>query len=350
MSLIYSKQDEYRMRQALQEAERGWGLCSPNPMVGALICKNGSELSRGYHKRCGCAHAEAIALQKAGEEARGAELYVTLEPCSSNGRTAPCVQAIIKAGIKSVIIGCLDLNPKHAGRGVEILRQAGITTKVGLLEEECRRLNEHFFWWIQEKRPFVYLKMAMSLDGKIALPDGSSKWITGPAARSQVQKLRRLAAAIMVGGQTLRADDPGLLVNEPENWHKQPQTCIWSSQKPERGYKIMREDREPPIFAKPRTTAEWLEFLRQLGEKDCNFLLLEGGGELAASALAAGIVNKVGFFVAPKLILGRDSIPVVGGQSVANLEQAIQVQEMKCEFFGLDILLSGYCQNVYRNN
>ena len=112
----------------------------------------------------------------------------------------------------------------------------------------------------------------------------------------------------------------------------------------------MREDREPPIFAKPRTTAEWLEFLRQLGEKDCNFLLLEGGGELAASALAAGIVNKVGFFVAPKLILGRDSIPVVGGQSVANLEQAIQVQEMKCEFFGQDILLSGYCQNVYRNN
>ncbi|NMA43763.1 MAG: bifunctional diaminohydroxyphosphoribosylaminopyrimidine deaminase/5-amino-6-(5-phosphoribosylamino)uracil reductase RibD [Oligosphaeraceae bacterium] len=352
MSSKYSKQDEYLMRQALQEAERGWGLCSPNPMVGAIIFKDGEELARGYHERCGGAHAEIMALQRVGELARGAELYVTLEPCSSTGRTAPCVQAIIEAGIKRVNIGCLDSNPMHAGRGVKILQQAGIETRAGLLEEDCRRLNEHFFWWIREKRPFVYLKMAMSLDGKIALPDGSSKWITGPFARSQVQKLRRLAGAIMVGGQTLRCDDPSLLVNEPADWPMQPQVCIWSSKKPEPGdsYKIMQGGRSPALFIKPVGTEQWLEFLRQLGAKDCNFLLLEGGGELAEAALSAGIVNKIGFFVAPKLILGRDAIPVVGGRSVKHLDQAIQVLELKCENFGQDILLSGYCQNVYRNN
>ena len=171
--------DEYWMRLALIEAEKGWGLCSPNPMVGAVVVKDGEKIGIGYHHRAGEAHAEVLALREARAAAQGADLFVTLEPCCTQGRTPPCVEAILRAGIRRVVIGCLDQNPAHGGRGVTILREAGLEVVSGVLEEDCLKLNEHFFWWINQRRPFVYLKMAMSLDGKIALPDGSSKWITG---------------------------------------------------------------------------------------------------------------------------------------------------------------------------
>jgi diaminohydroxyphosphoribosylaminopyrimidine deaminase/5-amino-6-(5-phosphoribosylamino)uracil reductase len=342
--------DKYWMRLALAEAEKGWGLCAPNPMVGAVLVKDGQKIGLGYHHRAGEEHAEVLALREAGLAARGAELFVTLEPCCTWGRTAPCVEAIARAGLRRVVIGCLDQNPAHDGRGISIMLEAGIEVESGILEEECLKLNEHFFWWINQHRPFVHLKMAMSLDGKIALPDGSSKWITGPAARSQVQRLRRLADAIMVGGRTARLDDPGLQVVEPPDWPRQPQVCIWSEKALPEDLRINRECRQPPILRKPVTQDEWLDFLRELGQGECTFLLLEGGGELAAAALAAGIVNRVDFFVAPKLILGRNAIPVTGGQSVPALDEAISLTNMSSEFFGQDLLITGYCENVYRNH
>lgn len=337
------------MRLALAEAEKGWGYCSPNPMVGAVIVKNGELISSGYHQSAGQAHAEIAALQAAGTAAEGAELYVTLEPCSSWGKTPPCTDAIIKAKIKRTVIACLDKNPAHRGKAIEILRSAGIETQTGILNAEAELLNEHFFWWIKQKRPFVYLKMAMSLDGKIALQDGSSKWITGSCARIYVQKLRRLAGAIMVGGNTLRNDDSGLKVVEPPNWQKQPKPFIWTEKEIENKYKIMQGDEKPEI-CKPKTQQDWLCFLEMLGKNACNFLLLEGGGELAAAALHAGIVNKVGFFIAPKFILGRDSIPVTGGNGINSLADAIKISNMRTEVFAEDLLITGYCENVYRNS
>ncbi len=342
--------DEYWMRLALKEAEKGWGLCSPNPMVGAVVVKDGEKIGIGYHHRAGEEHAEVLALREAGAAAYGADLFVTLEPCCTWGRTPPCVEAILHAGIRRVVIGCLDQNPVHDGRGISIMLEAGVEVVSAVLEEDCLKLNEHFFWWINQRRPFVYLKMAMSLDGKIALPDGSSKWITGAEARQQVQRLRQLAGAIMVGGKTARQDNPGLQVVEPPDWPHQPQICIWSTQALDTDLRVVKESKTAPILCKPIIQAEWLSFLQELGQHDCTFLLLEGGGELAAAALAAGIVNKVGFFVAPKLILGRDAIPVTGGQSVATLTGAISLANLNSELFGRDLLITGYCEHVYRNH
>ena len=200
------------MPQALELAKLAWGRTSPNPMVGALIVKHDRIIGRGYHRKAGTPHAEINALADCRHSPAGATLYVTLEPCSTYGRTPPCTDAIIKAGISRVVIGCLDPNPKHAGKGVEILRRAGIEVEYPVLEEECLRLNEAFFKWITTGTPFVLLKMAMTLDGKIATVDGDSQWVTGVGAREEVQVLRQWADAIMVGGETARRDHPALTV------------------------------------------------------------------------------------------------------------------------------------------
>lgn len=344
------KIDRNWMRQALREAKRAWGRCSPNPMVGAILVKEGLAIGSGYHHQAGTPHAEVHALNQAGPRARGADLYVTLEPCSTQGRTPPCTDAIIAAGIRRVIVGCTDANPAHAGRGLNLLRQAGMEVSEGILAEECRQLNEHFFWWVQQHRPFVTLKMAMTLDGRIALPDGRSKWITGPAARRAVQRLRQLCDAIMVGGTTARTDDPGLQVTDPPEWPCQPQVCIWTTRPLPQELQVQRNPEHPPLLTKPQSRTEWLNFLRYLGGRGCLNLLLEGGGELAASALQAGIVNKVCFFIAPKIIGGRDSRPVVGGQAVPSLAEALNLSATVCRRVGDDFLLEGYCQNVYGNH
>lgn len=344
------KIDRAWMRLALREAKRAWGRCSPNPMVGAVIVKNGQAIATGFHRQAGTPHAEVHALTQAGPRASGADLYVTLEPCSTQGRTPPCTDAILAAGIRRVVAGCTDANPAHAGRGLTLLRQAGVEIGEAVLEEECRQLNEHFFWWVRQHRPFVTLKMAMTLDGRIALPDGRSKWITGPAARRAVQRLRQLCDAIMVGGNTARADDPGLRVTDPPDWPCQPQICIWTARPLPPELRIQHHPESPPLQTKPQTRTEWLNFLRFLGGRGCLNLLLEGGGELAASALQAGIVNKVCFFIAPKIIGGRDSRPVVGGEAVPSLEEALGLAETTCRRVGDDFLLEGYCQNVYGNH
>jgi len=330
------------MRRALQLARRAWGRTSPNPMVGAVVVRDGVEVGAGYHHAAGEPHAEPLALAAAGTLAHGAILYVTLEPCSTWGRTPPCTDAIVAAGIRRVVVGTLDPNPKHAGRGIDILRQNGIHVRVGVEQEKCTTLNEAFFCWIQQGRPFVLLKMAMTLDGKIATRSGDSRWITSAPARRRVQRFRQWADAVMVGAGTVRADDPELTVRTPRNWPRQPVRIVWTRQRElSRTYRIWSGPGGAPLFAGPRTKGDWEKFLRDLGTRGITALLIEGGGELAAAALRAEAVDKVAFFVAPKLLGGRDSRPVVGGVNPECLEDAVPIEDMRCEKVGPDFLFTG---------
>lgn len=335
------EQDMQFMGFALDEARKAWGQTTPNPMVGAVVVKDGVVVGRGYHHGAGLPHAEPNALKDAGEQARGATLYVTLEPCCTYGRTPPCTEAVKAAGISRVVIGCLDPNPKHAGRALKILNEAGIETKHDVLADECRKLNKGFFTWITEKRPYVLLKMAMTLDGKIATESGDSKWVTGSDARCCVQQLRRLSDAVMVGGETARLDNPSLLVREPSDWNRQPLRFVWTSRPLDASLSMLQDGGPKPEAVKPCDAASWREFLLELGRREVMFLLLEGGGELAGNALQSGIVDEVAFFIAPKLLCGRGSRVVVGGGNPSSLADALQLQDVHIEQLGCDILYSG---------
>ena len=338
------REHEKWMRLALAEAQKGWGRCSPNPMVGAAVVSNDTLVALGYHQVAGQNHAEINALANVppGVDLRQATLYVTLEPCTTYGRTPPCCDAILKAGVGRVVIGCLDANPRHAGAAVERLRSAGVEVVIGVLEAECRRLNEHFFWWITHRKPWVILKMAMSLDGKIALPDGRSRWISGETARNHVQRLRQLAGMVMVGGRTVALDNPELKVREPADWPRQPIPAVWTSRPLPSGLKLTSDSARKVVTAKPTTPEAWEEFLACWGAKEVSVLLLEGGGELAANALSCGIVNQVQFFIAPKIIGGRECAPVVGGEPPPALDRALRLEQVETHFVGEDLLYIGY--------
>jgi len=330
---------EQFMKQALNLAKRAWGKTSPNPMVGAVIVKNQQVIGEGWHQKAGEAHAEVNAIADAGADCLDADIYVTLEPCSTYGRTPPCTKAIINAGIKRVFIGCLDPNPNHAGQAIAKLEEAGLEVSYAILENECRELNEHFFHWITTGKPFVMLKMAMTLDGKIATKSGQSQWITGPDSREYVQSLRKLCDAIMVGGETVRKDNPSLTVRE-ENW-KQPQRIVATRQNNfNPTLKIFNG--QTPIFFNDSEESSWDDLLNSLGQQGVTSLLIEGGGELAARALRAKVINKAFFMIAPKILGGKESRPVVGGYNPVQLSEAIELIDRKVEIFGQDIMISGY--------
>jgi len=335
--------DEHFMKLALKEAKKGWGLTSPNPMVGAVLIRNGIVLGKGYHRGAGLPHAEPNAIADANGNTSDATLYVTLEPCSTYGRTPPCTKAIIGANIKRVVIGCLDPNPKHAGQGISILQNNGIQVQAGVLENECSALNEAFFHWITTGRPFVKLKMAMTLDGKIATESGDSKWITGEKARRVVQKLRQASDAIMVGGNTAVIDNPTLNVRIPKNWPRQPKRFVWTSQTqlPSHLDLASNQHGEPATLVKPVTQPQWIQFLESLGSQQIISLMIEGGGELAGCAIQANIVNRIDFFIAPKILGGKNSRPVVGWNSPQFLAQAIPVKNWSVAKCGDDIHYSG---------
>ncbi len=333
------------MRKALALARRAWGLTTPNPMVGAVVVRAGRCVGTGYHRKAGTPHAEVHALAAAGAAARGATLYVTLEPCCTFGRTPPCTEAVLRAGVKRVVVGCQDPNPQHAGRGLEILRQGGVDVVVGIEEAACRQLNEAFNHWITSGLPFVLLKMAMTLDGKIATAGGESQWITGDKALARVQHLRRWADAILVGGETVRRDNPALTVRTPQNWPKQPRKLVWTRHEPEafpRELRIWADPANPPELIESETGEEWLALLRRLGHQGVTSLLVEGGGELAGAVLRAGMVDKVEFFMAPKILGGRGSRPVVGGADPAALAEALVLRDMSVRRVGGDWLVSAY--------
>ena len=338
--------DQKFMLEALALARMGWGLTSPNPMVGAVIVRDGEIIGRGYHCKAGEPHAEINALidvEKHGLDSKGATIYVTLEPCSTVGRTPACTDAIRAAGLSRVVIGSLDPNPKHAGRGVQVLEEAGIQVAVGVERAACSEINRPFFKWITTGRPFVILKMAMTLDGKIATAAGESKWITGPDARRRVQQLRRLSDAIMVGGETVRQDRPLLTVREPDSWPCQPLRLIASRSMDEEELEEYFPDGNAELV-RLESGEDWGRLLDELGKREITCLLIEGGGELAASALEARAVDYVEFHIAPKLLGGRDSRPVLGGDDPDSMALAQQLHRVKVTHYGEDIAISGYLE------
>jgi diaminohydroxyphosphoribosylaminopyrimidine deaminase/5-amino-6-(5-phosphoribosylamino)uracil reductase len=363
------------MRLALQLARRGYGTTSPNPMVGAVLVKAGEIIGRGWHRRAGLPHAEIEALtnaQKNGHNPKGATIYVTLEPCCTHGRTPPCTGALIAAGIKRVVIGATDPNPKHAGKGFKILKRAGIEVVHGVLAGECTRLNESFNHWIVHRTPFVTVKAAMTLDGKIATAGGESKWITGEKARAYGQKLRHGSDAILVGVNTVLADDPSLtarglngnarlrrivldsLARTPLNakvvtdQHAALTTIVVSREAPKKRITGLAKcvnvifapvtKSSSPVTRHPSLNLRWL--LKQLGSQNVTRLLVEGGGEVNASFLLDGLAQRVAFFYAPKILGGRDARRGVAGDGAKSLSEVVQLDDLEWRRLGEDLLLT----------
>lgn len=367
MSVITSQDQARAMQLALRLARRGLGMTSPNPMVGAVLVKRGQIIGRGWHRRAGGPHAEVEALRDAarrGHSPRGATLQVTLEPCCTHGRTPPCTDAIIGAGIKRVVIGTTDPNPKHAGKGFRILRRAGIEVVHGVLGGECTRLNEAFNHWIVHRTPFVTVKAAMTLDGKIATATGESKWITGERARAAGMKLRQASDAILVGVNTVLTDDPSLTcrTRNPKNLrriildsqartpptakvvsdeHAALTTIVVSHRAPKSRVArlAMRANVLVAPLVKSAIDLPWL--LRRLGAEYVTSLLVEGGGEVNASFLLGGHAHRVAFFYAPKILGGRDARKAVAGEGARSLAEALKLSEVAWRKLGPDLLLTG---------
>ena len=407
MKLVMS--NVFSMRLALQLARRGYGTTSPNPMVGAVLVKGGKIIGRGWHRRAGLPHAEIEALrdaQKRGHHSRGATLYVTLEPCCTQGRTPPCTDAIIAAGIKRVVIGATDPNPQHAGKGFKILQRAGIVvTRWGEatdepvfanrhhgsrgrsphqnLADECAKLNEAFNHWIVHRTPFVTVKAAMTLDGKIATASGESKWITGEKSRAHGMELRQSSDAILVGINTILADDPSLTVRgkkQKEGNIEHPTSNIQhprlrrivldSKARTPQDAKVVSDEfaalttivvgkhasknrvaalaKKVNVIVAPAANSKfkiknskldlrWL--LKKLGTENVTSLLVEGGGEVNASFLLGGFAQRVAFFYAPKILGGRDSRKAVAGDGVKSLADVLQLHEVEWRKLGEDLLL-----------
>ena len=352
------------MRRALKLAAYGAGRVSPNPMVGCVIVKDGRVIGEGWHEYCGGLHAERNALARCAEDPTGAKLYVTLEPCCHWGRTPPCTDAILEHRIGRVFIGCLDPNPLVAGRGVQILRGAGIPVETGVCEDECRRVNEVFFHFITHKTPFVVLKYAMTLDGKTASRTGDSRWVTSKAARAHVHKTRNRLTGILVGVGTVLSDDP-VLTCRIAGGHSPVRIICDSQARIPLDSQIMRTAREVPTIiavtgwsdraaALERAGAQILmcavdaqgrvslpDLMRQLGARQIDSVLLEGGSALAFSALDAGIVNKVQAYIAPKLIGGAAAKTPAGGEGFAKMADALPLRNLTVTPLGEDWLLEG---------
>ena len=298
-------EDEKYMQAALREARRGVGLTSPNPAVGAIIVRGGRIISRGWHRKAGQPHAEieALGALKNPDQARGASMYVTLEPCSTHGRTPPCVDAIVKAGFARVIIGAIDPNPQHAGRGIERLRRARVKVKAGVLDAECTELNAAFNKWIVTGMPWVIAKAALSLDGHLTRPPGEGQWITSNLARADAMRLRARADAILIGANTLRADNPHLTLRDlPEFAEKeQPWRIVLSrgaAPLPKKAHLFTDEHRDRTLVFRGKSLKQ---VLQALGKREVTSVLIEGGGRVLGSAFDGRLVDEVCFYLAPLL-------------------------------------------------
>jgi len=339
-------QHSFWLKKALKEAKKAYGLTSPNPLVGAIIVKEEKLLATGYHHKAGSPHAEIEALQKAGSDAKNACLYVTLEPCSTSGRTPACVHSIINAGISKVVIGSLDVNPKHCGKAVKILQGNGIEVIYGVDSSLCWNLNLPFSCWVRYKRPMVILKMAMTLDGKIATAAGESRWITGPVSRQRVQRLRQWADAILVGSETVRKDNPSLRVYK-KTWPCQPQRYIYSrGDSFDKSFNVFNNDGRSAEIICPHSSEQWQQELQKMADKNITSLLIEGGGEMAGIALQAGIVDQVVFYIAPKILTGRSSRPVVGGSDPLALSSSLPLRRPRSRASGEDFEISGFLSDI----
>lgn len=299
--------DETYMMRAIELARLGEGMTRPNPPVGAVLVQNGKVVTEGWHKQAGGDHAERVCLKSTTGNLKSATLYVSLEPCSTHGRTPPCTDLIIEKGIGRVVVSVKDLNPKHAGRGLELLKAVGVEVVTGICEKEGRELIAPFEKFITTGMPYVTLKLASTLDGKIADSAGNSKWITGAAARERVQEMRRRADAIMVGSATILADDPSLLPRPDEG--RRPWRVVIGKTIPSNAQVLIDDAADRTLV---RSRAELKDVLRELAEQhDVMHVLCEGGGLLAAGLVEEGLVDEFAFFIAPKL-LGADGVPNFG--------------------------------------
>jgi diaminohydroxyphosphoribosylaminopyrimidine deaminase/5-amino-6-(5-phosphoribosylamino)uracil reductase len=362
--------DRAFMLRALELAQGGRGRVSPNPMVGAVLVREGRIVGEGFHVRAGAPHAEVMALEAAGESARGATLYVSLEPCCHQGRTPPCVPRIVASGVRRLVAATLDPNPRVAGRGVALLREAGVIAEVGVLEPEAVRLNEVFFTYMTSGRPFVTLKAAVSLDGKIATVTGESRWITGELARRRAHEMRNEVDAVLVGIGTILRDDPLLTTRLGVPGERDPVRVIVDNlaRLPVKARVLNPASAAPTLVAVgPRAAASRVERLREAGAtvlvleqsarrislaalvealaaREITSILIEGGAEIHASALAEGIVDKVALFLAPLLIGGKMAPGAVGGPGIEKLADAIRLRDVRFTPLGEDLLVEGYVQ------
>lgn len=364
------EQDSKFMREALALARSQAGKTSPDPLVGALIVKNGRIISKGYHAQQSTPHAEAFAIRKAGAKAKGATLYLNLEPCCHYGFNPPCTHAIIKSGIKRVVAAMKDPNPLVNGKGFKELKKAGIKVHVGVMQKEAVQLNEAFSKYITSNIPFVILKCAMSLDGKIATVTKDSKYITNKLSRQYVHKMRVYVDAVMTSVNTVKIDDPKFTVRDVgmdiiekrdpkkiviDPYAQIPINSFVLSHQPERTIVIVGNMASKKRIERIRKTgAVVIEFhaksgvmdlksvMAELGEDKITSIMIEGGGNFAASALEAGIVDKALFFIAPKIIGGKIAITPVEGRGIKKLSSAINLKDVDVKRFGNDILVEGY--------
>ena len=379
--------DELFMRQALELAHRGVALTSPNPSVGAVIADdNGQVLGTGSHTYDGVKHAEVVAIEKAGNKTRGATLYINLEPCSHQGRTAACVDAVIAAGIRRVVASVEDPNPKVSGRGFAKLRAAGIEVETGIGQDEARRLNEGFAKYIRHRTPLVTLKAAMTLDGKIAPPPpdtppsiggggATGGWITSEAARQHVQQLRHESDAVMVGVGTIIADDP-LLTDRSGLARRRPlmRIIVDSRLRLPEGSRVVTTNQGDVMvlcsFAEenrkqqlqdlgirveqirghhPDGRPDMVEVVRRLGEIEITSLLVEGGAMVNWAALASGVVDKVFLYYAPKILAGTGAVPFAAGAGFRGISDAAYVRSFRLHRFGEDFAVEGYLRDPFKD-
>lgn len=357
--------DEKYMRLAMQLAGNAIGRTSPNPLVGAVIVKNNRVVGCGWHRKAGTPHAEVHALNQAGELAQGADVYVTLEPCAHYGKTPPCAKALVEAKVKNVYGGLLDVNPKVAGKGFKILEDAGIHVEYGFLQDELRKQNEVFFKWIEHKKPFVVLKAAMTLDGKIATATGQSKWITNETSRAYGYKLRDIYDGIMVGINTVIEDNPMLTarvdggknpirivvdsslkidINANVVQDKSAKTIIATTDKADKDkiLKLQAQDVDVIVVDKDKNDKVDIEKLLDiLGQQNICSILVEGGATLSGSFVAKKLVDKVYFFIAPKIIGGKEAKTPVAGTGILNLQEALTLKDIQIEKLEEDILIIG---------
>jgi diaminohydroxyphosphoribosylaminopyrimidine deaminase/5-amino-6-(5-phosphoribosylamino)uracil reductase len=332
--------DEKFMRAALSEAERGCGHTSPNPAVGAVIVRGGRIVARGFHRRAGEAHAEieALGALKNPAWARGATLYVTLEPCSTHGRTPPCCEAIVRAGLGRVVIGAIDPNPRHAGRGIEILRAAGISVETGVLGVECTALNRAFNKWIATGIPWVIAKAGLSLDGRLTRPPGEGQWLTSVASRAHAMRLRAHVDAILIGAGTLRADNPRLTIRGVPGFEdKQPWRVILTrrGRLPKTAHAFTDAHRERTLVFRGKSLRV---VLKELGRRAISSVLIEGGGAVLGDAFDRRLVDEVHFYLAPLLCGGPN---VIAGRGAGSTAASTKLREMRYTRIGDDLHVSG---------
>jgi diaminohydroxyphosphoribosylaminopyrimidine deaminase / 5-amino-6-(5-phosphoribosylamino)uracil reductase len=357
-------EDLRHMKRALELARRGTGRVSPNPLVGAVVVRDGKIVGEGYHLYERRDHAETVAIREAGKRARGATLYINLEPCCHQGRTPPCAEMVVAAGVARAVVAMRDPNPLVSGRGLAALEAAGMVVEEGLCAKEARKLNEKFCHFIQTGRPFLLLKLALSLDGRIATGAGESKWITGPSARRLVHRLRYEYDAVLVGINTLLRDDPRLDIRGPRT-KTLTRVVLDAKLRTPANARIFESPDPVIIFHGPEAPAAKLEALAQrahfgciaehggqidwdcllaaLASRSLTSVMVEGGGRVAASALQAGAVQKVNLFYAPKLI-GAEGVPGIGALGLRLLADAQPLDRLRIRRLPPDYLIEGYCR------